>query len=481
MLFNSLEFIAFLLIVVIFYYILPHVFRGWLLIIASFIFYASWNLKYIVLILTTIITAYSAGVFLNRIQSQTSRKYCVALILIVNFGLLAIFKYFNFFIDSSIQLLKIAGFDPLISGVNFLLPVGISFYTFQAVGYVLDVYRDRNKYAPSIKDFALYISFFPQLVAGPIERSWRLLPQFRKKVEFDLEKIKFGSLLILWGFFKKLVIADRLALYTDSVFASPGEFAGAQLALGTYLFAFQIYCDFSGYTNIAIGTARILGINLMMNFDRPYFAKSIQDFWRRWHISLSTWFRDYLYIPLGGSKHGRNKTLRNVLIVFLICGLWHGANWTFVVWGGLHGVLLVTQRIWTGQTLWPQFARKVSNVSMLDPLKIFLTFNLICFTWIFFRAQSLSDAFLVIRRILFNFQYPENLFYKTGMNIYEFNIGVTAILILITIEFISKGMRFDVFTARGGSLQTWTTSYFLFFAVLIFGVFNLNEFIYFQF
>jgi len=451
------------------------------LLLASLFFYASWNFNYTFLILTTIVSTYFAGSLLARAKSRVGRQGTVAMVLIINFGILVMFKYYNFLAGSANSLLGQLRADLQFSYLDFLLPVGISFYTFQAMGYVIDVYRDARNRTTNLGEFALYISFFPQLVAGPIERSWRLLPQLRQRAEFDLERFNSGLLLALWGFFKKLVIADRLALYTDSVFAVPAEFSGLQLLLGTYLFAFQIYCDFSGYSDIAIGLARVLGVDLMLNFNRPYLAKSIQDFWRRWHISLSTWFRDYLYIPLGGSRKGTPRLLFNLLFVFLVCGLWHGANWTFVLWGGAHGVLLCLQHVIADKAPWSGLGEKLLGARLCLFMQVFLTFNVVSLLWVFFRSQTITDAMLILEKIVMETRFVGNVFANTGMNPYEFSVGISAVALMMLYELFSKGREFDAFAMSGGKAGAWGASYALLASIMVFGVFNLNEFIYFQF
>ena len=337
MLFNSFTFIVFFIAVSALYFVLPHKIRWILLLAASCIFYMAWNPKLIILILITIFINYTAALYIYKYKKQKGKKILI-LTLFIDFGLLFIFKYLGFMNDT---LLALFGDNWPIKTLNIILPMGISFYTFQAASYTIDVYRGTIKPERHFGIFALFVMFFPQLVAGPIERSENLLPQFYEKHKFDFERIISGLRIMMWGFFKKIVIADRAATAVNAIYNSAQSYSGLYLVIATVLFAFQIYCDFSGYSDIAKGCARVLGFRLMDNFKNPYLSGSIKEFWRRWHISLSTWFMDYIYIPLGGNRAGKLKKYRNLIVTFLISGLWHGANWTFVLWGGIHGIYQV--------------------------------------------------------------------------------------------------------------------------------------------
>lgn len=394
MLFNSIEFLIFFPVVVAFYFLCPQRYRWALLLAASYLFYAAWRVEYALLLLLSTVVDYTAARRMGQHSEQTGRRKYLALSLAVNLGLLFTFKYFNFFTESLRSLLGLFAVEYRFAGLDLLLPVGISFYTFQSLSYVFDVYRGNLKPEPHLGRYALYVSFFPQLVAGPIERATHLLPQFRVQHRFDEGRIASGLRQILWGLFKKVVIADRLAVYVNGVYNQPAEYTSGPLLLATYFFAFQIYCDFSAYSDIAVGAARVLGFDLLENFRQPYSARSVADFWRRWHISLSTWFRDYLYIPLGGNRGTPGRWYLNLAVVFLVSGLWHGARWTFVIWGALHAGYVLGE-IWLG-------ARRPGRpLAMLLPnwLKIGITFHLVLFSWIFFRANSLSDARLIIQRM----------------------------------------------------------------------------------
>lgn len=334
MLFNSFAYAIFLPIVFALYWLLPHKYRWALLLVASYYFYMSWNVKYVGLILFTTIASYVAALLMEKYENKKAKKIVLLATAVLCLGVLFFFKYFNFVSSSVAELLSLISiqFSPLT--LKLLLPVGISFYTFQTLSYVIDVYRGDVKAEHHFGYYATFISFFPQLVAGPIERTENLLPQIKAQHTFDYEQATYGLKLMAWGFFKKIVIADSLSVYVSKVYNAPQSFEGFALILATVFFTFQIYCDFSGYSDIAIGTAKLMGINLMTNFKSPYFSTSIKEFWSRWHISLSTWFRDYVYIPLGGNRVSKVRHALNLLITFLVSGLWHGANWTFVLWGG---------------------------------------------------------------------------------------------------------------------------------------------------
>ena len=392
MLFNSWQFAIFFPIVFALYWGLPHRFRIGLLLTASYYFYMSWNIKYVVLILFTTIVSYSAALLIAKTSSLRTKKYILTLSLIACLGVLFMFKYFNFFTGAVVDFLNMFAIHLHPMTLKLLLPVGISFYTFQTLGYVIDVYRGTTKPERNFWVYATFISFFPQLVAGPIERTNNLLPQIKAVHEFKYEQAVYGVKLMTWGFFKKLCIADVLAGYVDGVFADVYSYQGFALALTIFFFSLQIYCDFSGYSDIARGCSKMLGIELMENFRSPYFSASLREFWSRWHISLSTWFRDYVYIPLGGSRVGKFRHNVNLLLTFMISGLWHGANWTFLVWGMLHGLGQVVENALT-----PQKKQEVHGLKW--SVRVLVTFLFAMFAWIFFRTQSFGEALYVIRSI----------------------------------------------------------------------------------
>lgn len=405
--FNSLDFAIFLPIVFGIYWLINARNKKWqnlFLLSASYLFYGWWDWRFLFLIGFSSIADYWIGLRLAKATSLWARKVFLVVSLVVNLGLLGFFKYYGFFIESLKDSFSFLGYDLPIRGLNVVLPVGISFYTFQTLSYTIDIYRRKIQPHRGLVDFLAFVSFFPQLVAGPIERASNLLPQFKQERTFDPLQATDGLRQILWGLFKKVAVADNCAVIANRVFEDPNAYPGSVLALGTVFFAIQIYCDFSGYSDIAIGTARLFGFNLMQNFAFPYFSRDIAEFWRRWHISLSTWFRDYVYIPLGGNRGSSFVLYRNIVIVFLLSGFWHGANWTFLIWGALHAVFFLPLVI---SGVHKYHNNDVSQgrilVSIPDALKIFGTFALVCFAWIFFRAETLGGAFEYIARMFTTF------------------------------------------------------------------------------
>ena len=374
-------------VVFVLHWLLPHKYRWALLLVSSCYFYMSWNPNYIVLILSATVVSYLAGILLVKTEQPGQRKAILVSAVGICLSLLFFFKYFNFFSDSVVRLLGLFSIRLHPVTLKVLLPVGISFYTFQTLSYVIDVYRGKVKPEHHFGIYATFVSFFPQLVAGPIERTENLLPQISREKTFRYDQAAYGLKLMAWGFFKKLAIADVLGPLADQAYANLAGCSTLDLLAAVLCFALQIYCDFSGYSDIAIGSAKLLGIDLMTNFRSPYFAKSIREFWSRWHISLSTWFRDYVYIPLGGSRRGKGKTCRNLLITFLVSGLWHGANWTFVVWGGLHGLAQVLEKL---------LSKGKQRLPVLRQAGVFL---FCCITWVFFRAESFCDAFCLLSEL----------------------------------------------------------------------------------
>ena len=400
MLFNSIDFAIFLPLVFLIYWLIgtKNVNKQNLfLIFSSYLFYAWWDWRFLILILFSTIVDFSIGKKIDQTSLKTKKKQLLFISLFVNLGLLGVFKYFNFFVENFTQMFSFFGQSFEASSLNIILPVGISFYTFQTLSYTIDIYKGKIKPTNDLISFGVFVSFFPQLVAGPIERASNLLPQFLNKRNFNYESAKDGLRQILWGLFKKVVIADNCATYVNMIFDNPTNYNGSTLFLGGVLFAFQIYGDFSGYSDIAIGTSKLFGIKLSQNFAFPYFSRDIAEFWRRWHISLSTWFRDYLYIPLGGSKGNKIKVIRNVFIVFLISGFWHGANWTFIFWGGLNALyflplfLLNKNRKNVGDIVIGQGLSAIKDWS-----QILLTFFITVIAWIFFRSETIVFAFKYI-------------------------------------------------------------------------------------
>lgn len=411
MLFNSIEFLLFLSIVFIIYWFFLSKnlqLQNAFLFISSYIFYGWWDYRFLLLILFSTILDYFIGLFIYKSHNSNNKKIYLSLSLIANLGLLGFFKYYNFFVSSFYNAFSNFGFEINIITLNIILPVGISFYTFQTLSYTIDVYRNKLTPTNDFIAFAAFVSFFPQLVAGPIERASNLLPQILSKRSFDLNQSLSGLRLILWGFLKKIAIADSLAPSVNEIFLNYSNYGFGVLILGAVFFSFQIYCDFSGYTDIARGLSKLLGIELMINFNFPYFSRSVSEFWRRWHISLSTWFRDYLYIPLGGSKEGQLKGLRNVFIIFLVSGFWHGANWTFIFWGLIHACLFIPSFLQKNNRRFLDNVKKskIFFPNLKDSILIIKTYLLVTIAWVFFRAESLTHAFSYLAHIFSFYNTP---------------------------------------------------------------------------
>lgn len=411
MLFNSLDFFIFLPIVFILFWLLgkgkPKI-QNVILLIASYVFYGWWDYRFLSLIVFSTFVDYLVGKAIYETSDQTVKTRWLWVSIVFNIGLLGFFKYYDFFIDSFVDTFLFAGLEiDNVWTLNIILPVGISFYTFQTLSYSLDIHKGKLKPTNDLLAFATYVSFFPQLVAGPIERASHLLPQIVKEKRFKYEQAVEGLKLMLWGLFKKVAIADSLALMVDDIFGNYEVYPSSTLVLGAIFFGFQIYCDFSGYSDIAIGTAKLFGVELMSNFKFPYFSRSIAEFWRRWHISLSTWFRDYLYIPLGGSRGSRSKAIRNVFVIFLVSGLWHGANWTFVIWGLFHALLFLpsfyfnTNRNHLDNT----DLFRSAKTFVIEGGQILIVFILVTVGWVFFRSETLVDAFSYLQRMFFDFSH----------------------------------------------------------------------------
>jgi alginate O-acetyltransferase complex protein AlgI len=488
MLFNSLEFAFFFPVVTILFFLLPHKFRWMLLLAASCFFYMFFKPIYILILIFTIIIDYFAGIWIARERDKRKKKYLLVLSIISNVGVLAIFKYYNFIainVNTVLESIHHTGTIPLL---KILLPIGLSFHTFQAMSYTIEVYRGNQQPERHFGIYALYVMFYPQLVAGPIERPQNILHQFHEVKHFDYENMRSGLIQIAWGLFKKVVIADRLALFVNQVYGNPFSYTGLPLIIATVFFAFQIYCDFSGYSDIAIGTARCMGYDLMTNFNKPYRATSIAGFWQRWHISLSTWFRDYVYIPLGGNRVSKLRWCLNILIVFMLSGAWHGANWTFFVWGALHGIYLVCERIFhkSGRT-----GEQAASMPVILVRRIGV-FILVGFAWIFFRAQDLRHASYIIRNlfvglpgqlraIITNLHFDRLRLVYLNQSPGELIIAVVALALLTFIQGLQNDQPIDKWlTARPRALR-WAFYYGLPLAFISLGIFNRSEFIYFQF
>ncbi len=486
MLFNSLKYLIFFPIVTVIYYLLPHKYRWAFLLGASYFFYMCWVPGFIVLIMISTFVDYYCARWIGAADTTANKRRFLYLTLAFNMGILLFFKYFNFFMDSFAGLMTMFGADAVPPQLRVILPVGISFFTFQSLSYTIDVYRGKRKPERHIGRYALYVSFFPQLVSGPIERAGNILPQYDTVQTFDQARIASGLRLMLWGFFKKMVVADKLALIVDPIYNSPQSHSGPALTVATILFAFQIFCDFSGYTDIAIGSARVLGIRMMQNFNRPYHAANVVDFWRRWHISLSTWFRDYLYISLGGSRVSKNRRYFNLFAVFLVSGLWHGANWTFVAWGFLHGIYIVTSH--STENLRSQIAKTIRLATIPAPVRqataIAVTFILVTFAWIFFRAASISDALYICTHMFTGWDgfFRGNFMAKVPLEMrYDLIIGLFGIFIMETVHIIQSMKSPGAILIRLPAAIRWIVYYAFVLSILFFGEMGSRTFIYFQF
>ncbi len=481
MLFNSIDFFIFLPIVFLLYWF---VFKSLktqnvFLLLTSYLFYGWWDWRFLVLIFFSTCIDFWVSYYLSKENNKTNRKFLLYISLLTNLGLLGIFKYYNFFIENFNAAFTFFGSSLALNSLNLLIPVGISFYTFQTLSYTLDIYHKKLKPTPSFIEFSAFVSFFPQLVAGPIERANHFLPQFKAKRIFNSEAAKDGLRQMLWGLFKKIVIADNCAVLVDALFANPDAHNGSTLLIGAILFSFQIYCDFSGYTDIAIGCARLFGFNLNKNFNFPYFAKNSAEFWRRWHISLTTWFRDYIYIPLGGSKTSTLKTYRNIFIVFMVSAFWHGANWTFIIWGLIHVCLFLVFYISKSISSPNNNTNKPQKIPLLKSvIAILTTFSFTTLAWVFFRAESVQLAVAYLKGIA-----SKTLFDMPNFNLNSLALKVIGLIgFLIVIEWNNKSNNHALETLfkTKHKLVRWGFYYVLIFMILYFYG-DEKQFIYFQF
>ncbi len=482
MLFNSIEFLIFLPIVFVLYWFVTNKnlkIQNSLLILASYVFYGWWDLRFLSLIVFSSGVDYFVGIGLGRSNDLKKRRLLLFLSVFVNLGFLGVFKYFNFFVENFAYAFSFFGKSPEISRLNIILPVGISFYTFQTLSYSIDVYRRKLEPTTDALSFFAFVSFFPQLVAGPIERATNLLPQFYKKRNFSYDNALKGVSQIVWGLFKKIVIADSCAFVVNRIFEDYGNYSGSTLLLGAILFAFQIYGDFSGYSDITIGTSKLFGFELKRNFSYPYFARDIAEFWRRWHISLTTWFRDYVYIPLGGSRGSTLKKTRNVFVIFLISGFWHGANWTFVMWGAYNALLFVPL-MFTNKNRRNLDLPAQGKIlpSLKEILQIGATFLLVVLGWIFFRADNIHEAF-----DYFSIIFSKSLIQKP----YVFGIGIERIFLtllfiatMFVIEWLNRAKDVPVYFLTKKNWINWSIIFIIAMMIFLFGE-KQQEFIYFQF
>ncbi|MFV0305177.1 MAG: MBOAT family O-acyltransferase [Moheibacter sp.] len=481
MLFNSLSFAIFFPIVFIIYWLLGKKSYKWqniFLMIASYYFYSCWDWRFLFLLIFSTALDYFSGIQIYQEKNQTKRKIWLILSVGINLGFLGFFKYYNFFIDSFAQLLESVGFQPHFATLSIILPVGISFYTFHGLSYVFDIYNCKIEPTRNAVDYTLFVSFFPLLVAGPIERATHLLPQIKRERVFTYERAKDGMRQVLWGLFKKMIIADNCAIYANQIFANYENEPASNLALGAVYFAFQIYGDFSGYSDIALGTARLLGFDLLKNFNYPYFSRDIAEFWRRWHISLSSWFKDYLYIPLGGSRGGNWMRIRNTFIIFIVSGFWHGANWTFIIWGALNALFILPSIIMkTNRNNLDVVAQGRFLPTFKEMIQMTITFTLATFAWIFFRAETVTDAF----------GYTIGLFDRSLLSFPTLNKAAMATLILavfmLFIEWLGRENNYGIEKLFTNSSRVIRWSFYAF-IILLLGLFmqtNESPFIYFQF
>ncbi len=478
MLFNSSTFFIFFVVVFTLYLALQgHLkLQNRLLLIASYVFYGWWDWRFLGLIWLSTTIDYFCGLMIGKTEAIAKRKAFLILSVCVNLGILGFFKYFNFFSESFEKLIHLFGFQTTPFILQIILPVGVSFYTFQEISYIVDVYRKQLKPVKNFLDYALFVAFFPQLMAGPINRAVHLLPQILLPRALRPDLFYEGCYLIFWGLYKKMFVADNLAKIVFPIFSAPPPYNGAQVLLGIYAFAFQIYCDFSGYTDMARGLGKVMGFDIMLNFNLPYFATNPSDFWRRWHISLSTWLRDYLYVPLGGNRQGKLKTYRNLMLTMLLGGLWHGANWTFVLWGTYHGILLCAYK-WLepyAHTL-PKIKNRLLQNAWFG-IKVIFFFHLICLGWLFFRAGSFSQIMEMLHALFGQFQLISHLGLKEEAGKLVF---FTALLIMVQcFQYAKKDLMIIL---RSGILIRTLFYLILFYSILILGVTHAQYFIYFQF
>ena len=500
MLFNSIEFLAFFPIVAIAYFVFPHRVRYLWLLVCSYYFYMCWNPVYVLLLLFSTVITYTCSLMIDSVGRKAGdeeapkhlkmKQGFIALSVIMNLGVLAYFKYANFLIDNLNMLMANMHVTFQVPAVDVLLPVGISFYTFQALGYTMDVYRGKIRAERNFFKYALFVSFFPQLVAGPIERTENLLRQFDEKHKLSFEALRSGFLLMLWGYFLKLVLADRIAIFVDAVYNNYTTYQGWYLIVASVLFAFQIYCDFAGYSIIAKGAAEIMGFKLMDNFNAPYFSGSVSEFWRRWHISLSSWFKDYLYIPLGGSRKGSLRKYTNLLVVFGVSGLWHGANWSFVVWGMINGLYQIVGYVLKPvRDLMVSVLRLDRNTLSHKLFRVVFTFIVIDISWVFFRAENIGAAWEMLSS-MWNAQNIAILFddslFKLGLDVKNFEIMMGAIFVLMAADWLKyRGICVREVICRQELWFRWLFMIASVLFIVVYGVwgsgFSEASFIYFQF
>jgi alginate O-acetyltransferase complex protein AlgI len=498
--FNSFGFFVFFPLAAAVYYVLPFRFRRVFLLAAGYYFYMCFKPEYVVILLASTLIDYYLGLRIQACRDQSGRKRLLILGLFHNIGLLVGLKYLDFFNESLGALLKSVNILYEVKGLEFLVPVGISYYTFKKISYLIDVYRENREAEKNVGTFALYVSFFPEITAGPIDRAGTLIPQFYREIDFNYRKVTEGLKLMAWGFFKKLVIADRLAVFVDKVYDHPTQFEGLSLIMATVYFSFQIYCDFSGYTDIAVGAGKVLGFDLMENFNRPYFSRSIVEFWKRWHISLSSWLMDYLFLPIAYSVSRKIKEPRlmkikaetwaymtGIIVTMVLCGFWHGAQWTFVLWGTLHGLFLAisfaTKKI--RKKTWKKL--KVKKHSLLRTvISVSITFAMVTFAWIFFRANSLSDAFYIITHLFTGWTKVFSLHgllaaFHFGLLKKELAVAAVSVFFMLLVHVLRKDQTFEQLVAKQKPAVRWCFYVALLVWLLAFGESGAEGFIYFRF
>ena len=492
MLFNSIQFLIFFPVVTALYFALPNKARWAILLAASSYFYMAFRPLYILILAFTILVDYVAGLLIDR-ETGPKRKFYLIASLVANVGVLAFFKYYNFLTLTFQSVGAHIGWTYPLNPLDIILPIGLSFHTFQSMSYTIEVYRRRQKPEKHLGIFALYVMFYPQLVAGPIERPQHMLHQFHEFHRFEYPRAISGLQLMAWGLYKKIVVADRIAPFVNQVYDHPSSYPGVSFIIATVFFAFQIYCDFSGYSDIAVGSAQVMGFKLMENFRMPYFSPTVGDFWRRWHISLSTWFRDYVYFPLGGNRVLFLRRYSNVLITFLVSGLWHGANWTYVIWGGLNGLYLVLEQgvEKLGSVLFPTGLQTAGLRLPLRIVRTLVTFALICFAWIFFRARTTADAFFIAGHLGSGLSHlpadlqslsfiQSNILMRLDKD--DFEIALVSVAVLLVVELAQHRVRLRSYISRQPAFVRWSVYYACCATLLFFGAFNkTKEFIYFQF
>lgn len=482
MILNSVQYLLFLPVVVALYYITPGRLRWFVLLIASYFFYACWNIELVFWLALITLVSYGAAFLIDKKDVPLTRKRLLGASCVVILSVLFAFKYINFSLEQISVITALVGKPVKFAGVKWVLPVGISFYTFMALGYLFDVYRKKITVTKHLGKYALFISFFPHIAQGPIDRAALLLPQFDEIHRFDYDLVKKGLLLILWGAFKKMVIADRLALLVDTVFNNVTAYSGQAFWIASIFYTFQIYCDFSGYTDMALGSANLMGFRLYPNFHCPYLATSVTDFWKRWHISLTSWFRDYIYIPLGGNRVSEARWALNVMIVFLISGLWHGASWTFILWGGLHGLCQLIGKYESKITDKYLVTKSALALTIIKFLNIASTFLIVNFLWSLFRANSIQDWLVMFSRLAIPMKKFDP--FKLGMQKEDFVFSIILIVLLMILEYLHTKTDLYEFIQNRPLPVRWTIYMAGIFIVILFGVYgtlSANSFIYFQF